>query len=70
MTNSRELTIKVSARDRMDSDLNAAVAVLRTQAMQNQDRRGVLVTRRSADSFSIALTDQVPFGMTRERQDW
>jgi hypothetical protein len=70
-TSNPELTLKVSATDRasMDRQLDNAVTVARARAMRER-RRGILVTRHGHDSFTVALSDTVPFGLTRERDDW
>jgi hypothetical protein len=66
-----DLTLTVTATDRasMDQQLDEAVSFVRAQAMHER-RRGILVTRNGHDSFTVALSGTVPFGMTRERQDW
>lgn len=66
-----DLKIPVTATDRatMEKRLDEAVAVARTRAMQ-EGRRGILVTRHNHESFTVALSDAVPFGLTREHQDW
>lgn len=65
-----ELTIAVIAVDRADMErqLDEAVTVARKRAMYDR-RQGILVTRHDYDSFTVALTDAVPFGLTREQQD-
>lgn len=65
-----ELTLTITATDRasLDRQLDDAVTVARTRAMA--ERRGILVTRHGHDSFTIAVSDAVPFGLTREHQDW
>jgi hypothetical protein len=66
-----DLTLKVTATDRpsMDDQLDEAVATLRTRALSER-REGILVTRHGHDSFTVALSGTVPFGVTREYQDW
>jgi len=63
--------IAVTATDRvsMERQLDEAVAIARTWAME-EGCQGILVTRHDFDSFSVALSDAVPFGLTREHQDW
>jgi hypothetical protein len=53
----------------MEDQLEEAVAEARTRAMQ-EGRQGILVTRRSYNSFTVALSDAVPFGLTHEHQEW
>ncbi|GAA5201898.1 hypothetical protein GCM10023346_47380 [Arthrobacter gyeryongensis] len=66
-----ELTIAVIAADRagMQRELDEAVNVAVAKAMQDQ-RCGILVTRHGFKRFTVTLTDAVPFGLTREHQDW
>lgn len=63
--------IAVTATDRvsMERRLDDAVAMAMNQAMQ-PGRRGILVTRHSYDFFTVALSHDVPFGLTRERTAW
>jgi hypothetical protein len=65
------LTMAITATDRsgMERQLDEAVAVARTRAMR-EGRQGILVTRHAYDSFTVALSDAVPFGVTLEHQDW
>jgi hypothetical protein len=64
-------TIAITATDRssMDRQLDEAVAVARSRAMR-EGRQGILVTRHAYDSFTVSLSDAVPFGLTLEHQDW
>ncbi|GGI03153.1 hypothetical protein ACFFGR_10950 [Arthrobacter liuii] len=62
-------TIQVADAESIDRELDTAVAAVREQALQER-RRGILVTRRGPDSFTVALSDEVPFGLTREKHDW
>ncbi|NHW49222.1 hypothetical protein HAV21_20395 [Paenarthrobacter sp. MSM-2-10-13] len=66
-----DLPITVIATDRagMERGLDEAVAVARTRAL-HQGRQGILVTRHDYKSFTVALSDAVPFGLTREHQNW
>lgn len=65
------LPIPVTATDRasMERQLDEAVDVARTQAM-HEGRKGILVTRHDYGFFTVTLSDAVPFGQTREHQDW
>lgn len=66
-----DVAIAVIATDRasMERQLDEAVAIARTGAMQDA-RQGILVTRHDFGSFTVALSDAVPFGLTREHQNW
>ena len=47
-------------------ELEAAVGVARSRAMQER-RHGVLVTRHSHTLFTVAVSAEVPYGLTVER---
>lgn len=66
-----DLPIAVTAPDRasMERQLDEAVAVAVTRAM-HEGRQGILVTQHDSDSFTVTLSDAVPFGLTREHQEW
>jgi hypothetical protein len=53
----------------MEHQLDEAVAVAMTRALIER-RQGILVTRHSPGSMTVALSEAVPFGLTREHQDW
>ncbi|MDQ0827851.1 MULTISPECIES: hypothetical protein [unclassified Arthrobacter] len=63
------LTLTVSDRQSMDRELDAAVAAAKAQALDGKSH-GILVTRHGVDKFTVALSDAVPFGLTREQQAW
>jgi hypothetical protein len=71
MTTALDLTMAITATDRasMELQLDEAVAVARTRAMR-AGRQGILVARHAYDSFTVALSNAVPFGLTLESQDW
>jgi hypothetical protein len=66
-----DLRITVTARDRtsLQRQLDEAVTVAMTRAMRD-GCQGILVTQHNYDSYTVALSDDVPFGLTREHQDW
>jgi hypothetical protein len=70
-TTTTEFTIAltVAGRADMERQLDQAVSEAKTEAMIER-RRGILVTRHGFESFSVALSDAVPFVETREHQDW
>lgn len=70
MKNPIDLAISVNVTDRagMESGLDEAVAIARTLAME-EGRRGILVTRDGFGSFTVALSSDVPFGVTIEHQN-
>ncbi len=53
----------------MEPQLDAAVREVRATATGGR-RRGILVTRRGFNVFTVALSDNVPFGQTHEHQDF
>lgn len=67
-THELPLTVTVTDRASMDSQLDTAVNNVRVAA--REQRRGILVTRHSATQFTIELSDSVPFGVTHEHQAW
>jgi hypothetical protein len=71
MKTSVDLPIAVTATDRasMEHQLDEAVALAMTRAMR-EGRQGILVTQHDNDSFTVDLSDAVPFGLTREHQEW
>jgi len=65
----RPLTISASNRDMLERELNHAVELTRDKAM-SEGLRGILVTHEAPGRFTVALHDDVPFGLTREKQAW
>ena len=63
------LTLTVADRESMDGQLDAAVATAKVRALADK-RHGILVTRNGVDKFTVALSEAVPFGLTREHQAW
>ncbi|MGF9649157.1 hypothetical protein AAIH32_14375 [Pseudarthrobacter oxydans] len=63
------MTFTVFDRPSMDSELDAAVSAAKEQALANRCY-GILVTRHAANRFTVALSEAVPFGLTREFQVW
>jgi hypothetical protein len=66
MTTANEcIEIQVDNRRLLDERLNEAVSGLQRLAMLT-GTHGILLTRHSPGHYTAALSDQVPFGMTRE----
>jgi len=63
------LTLTVADRESMDGQLDAAVATAKVRALAEKSH-GILVTRNGVDKFTVALSEAVPFGLTREHQAW
>lgn len=59
------IDIHVTSRHSLDEQLEAAVKDLQEAAMLT-GTYGILVTRNNPGRYTAALSDQVPFGMTRE----
>lgn len=60
-------TLEVIAHDKatLQRQLTIAERLLRVQAASG-DRRGILITRHSPTQFTVALSKDVPYGLTRE----
>lgn len=63
------LTLNVSDRHSMDTELDAAVAAAKAHALIGGSH-GILVTRHGVNQFTVDLSEAVPFGLTRECQAW
>lgn len=59
------IEIQVDSRRLLDERLNDAVQGLQRVAMLT-GTHGILLTRHNPGHYTAALSDQVPFGMTRE----
>ena len=64
-----EIAVTVTVRANMERRLDDATAIAKAWAM-DEGCRGILVTRHDRGSFTVALSDAVPFGLTREHQNW
>lgn len=66
MTTATEcIQIQVDSRQVLDERLDDAVRGLQERAMVT-GTHGILLTRLKPGHYTAALSDQVPFGMTRE----
>lgn len=61
----KAIDIHVDTRKVLDERLDAAVKCLQEAAMLT-GTHGIIVTRNRPGSYTATLSDQVPFGMTRE----
>jgi hypothetical protein len=59
------LEIRVESAGQIEDRLNSAVKDLQAIATRTRTH-GILVTRLNPGHYRIALSDQVPFGLTRE----
>ena len=63
------IRFKVENCDDMTSQIERFESYLRLRARAH-DNRGILVTRHSPYDFTMELHPDVPFGTTREQQEW
>jgi hypothetical protein len=59
------IDIQVTSRQLLDERLEAAVRNLQEIALP-AGTHGILITRNGPGHYTAALSEQVPFGMTRE----
>jgi len=62
----RTLEVTVSDTTAMETELSAAIDAVRQAALAER-RCGILITRHGAGKYTVTLSDDVPFGLTRER---
>lgn len=60
-----QVEVLVTEPDQLQDLLNEAEDTLRPMAMRN--RTGIVVTRHNYDRYTLALSETVPFGETREQ---
>ncbi|WP_458782324.1 hypothetical protein [Arthrobacter sp. D3-16] len=60
------LTVTATDPDSRNLELDAAVAAMEKQAILD-GYRGILVRRHTPQNFTVELSDEVPFGLTREQ---
>jgi hypothetical protein len=60
--------VKVHDASVLDDYLNSAVYLARQYA-SSTGLCGILVTRHAHDTYTVAVSETVPFGETRERHD-
>ncbi|MCX2748750.1 hypothetical protein OOZ51_13145 [Arthrobacter sp. MI7-26] len=59
------IDIQVKSRHALDDQLAAAVQHLQETALRERTR-GILITRHRPGHYTAELSEQVPFGITRE----
>jgi hypothetical protein len=71
LTHTVAKVLKVAGDDvaGIETALDAAVLVAQEHAMK-QGRHGVLVTQHGFNSYTVTVSDDVPFGQTHERRQW
>jgi hypothetical protein len=57
---------RVTQASEVDAVLSAAVERVRVAAVQNRSK-GIMITAQEPGSFIVHLSDEVPYGLTRER---
>jgi hypothetical protein len=64
-----DLVLEITAHDAdtLENDLNTAVEIAQSKAM-DQGRHGILVTQHGYTSYTVAVTAEVPYGLTQERR--
>lgn len=60
------LEVTVSNTAAMETELAAAIDTVRQAALAER-RCGILITRHGTGKYTVSLSDDVPFGLTRER---
>ncbi|MDR6417703.1 hypothetical protein [Pseudarthrobacter sulfonivorans] len=60
---------RVEGTNELEEKLESAVGTARDQALMGCHNRGVLVTRHDFDHYSVSLSPQIPFGLTREQDN-
>jgi hypothetical protein len=65
-----DVVLEITAHDpdTIENDLNTAVEIARTRAMQ-ECRHGILVTQHGYTSYTVEVSRDVPFGQTHERRE-
>lgn len=65
-----DIVLEITAHDphTVENDLNTAVEIAREHAMK-ESRHGILVTRHSHTSYTVAVSRDVPYGLTQERRE-
>ncbi len=62
----RTLEVTVSDTTAMEAELSAAIDALRQTALAER-RCGILITRAGTGKYIVTLSEDVPFGLTWER---
>ena len=65
-----DIVLEITAHDphTVENDLNTAVEIVREHAMK-ENRHGILVTRHSHTRYTVAVSRDVPYGVTQERRE-
>lgn len=60
------LTVVVRSAHELDSALGSAIGTLQQRAVASPCC-GILVTREAAGTYTVALDESVPYGLTQQR---
>jgi hypothetical protein len=65
-----DLVLEITGHDpdTIEDDLNTAVEIARTRAMEER-RHGILVTQHGYTTYTVAVSRDVPYGQTHERRE-
>jgi hypothetical protein len=61
--------IRATSRHGLEEQLEEAVRQLQQLARRTK-KHGILITRHRHDYYTVALSETVPFGITRELDQW
>jgi hypothetical protein len=62
------ITLTIRRRSELEHRLDTAVGNLLGNARRR--KQGMLVTRISPETFTVSVSDEVPYGMTLEKVNW
>lgn len=62
------ITLTIQRRSELEHRLDNAVGKLLKNAKLR--RQGMLVTRSSPETFTVSLSERVPYGTTMEKVNW
>lgn len=62
------ITLTIQRRSELEHRLDNAVGKLLKNAKQR--KQGMLVTRSSLETFTVSLSEKVPYGTTMEKMNW
>lgn len=65
----QELVVTAATKAQLEVHLSGAIDRIRDTAMIER-RRGILVTHQAPGQFKVTLSDEVPFGLTRQKVAW
>lgn len=64
------LQVRIEHRSELEATLESGIAHLQKQGTLRSLAHGILITRTSSTDFTLEIHPDVPFGTTREKQDW